>query len=191
MPGTFDDRLQFDLLAAVGRKFTGITITELGDYGIFGGGEVSVTGTLFLTDLQDFRVRSADLVSDPVSPITEGVGEWTATAEVDLSFEFPEWDHLRVVLDNNLVALSVDGGSSFIQKKVLGGGRRHRDDPGALHADPPAAGNAGAGSPPQKLAASSARHRLRSALSLPGRRRPVASPESATEPRGPRSTGRI
>lgn len=122
VPGSKADRLEVELIAHTNSVFRSIQITELGDYGILTQGQVSVTGGLFATDLDRFRVRSDSLVSTPGSPITSGQGNWTATAGVDFSADFPEWTHFRMVLDNNLLAISQPGSQSFIQKKVLGAG---------------------------------------------------------------------
>lgn len=116
--GSAYDRLEFDIIAHVGNTINGFTINEYGDYGILGaGGQVQVTGTLFLTNLQNFAVKTSNLVSTPASPITSGSGEWTAVAgRNDLG-----WQHLKVVLNNNLLAISGPGGQSFIEKKVGAG----------------------------------------------------------------------
>jgi hypothetical protein len=112
------DRLEFDIIAHSNTVISGFTITEYGDYGILGtGGQVEVTGTLFLTNLQNFDVKTSDLVSTPLSPITSGSGAWTAVAGRN---DF-EWQHLKIVLNNNLLAVSNDGGQSFIEKKVGAG----------------------------------------------------------------------
>ncbi|HUX15906.1 MAG TPA: PEP-CTERM sorting domain-containing protein, partial [Phycisphaerae bacterium] len=103
--------------------FTDVLISEYGDYGIFDEGMVAVTGSLFVTRLNDeFKVLSDDLVSDPPSPIDSGHGTWTGEVGIDLSAQFPVWTRLKLVLDDNLIALSAPGSISFIEKKVLGAG---------------------------------------------------------------------
>jgi hypothetical protein len=116
-PGLAYDRLEFDIIAHQDTSITGFSITEYGDYAVQGaGGQVEVTGTLFLTNLQNFQTKTSNLVSTPGSPITSGSGEWSATAgRDDLN-----WQHLKIVLNNNLLAISTDGGQSFIEKKVNG-----------------------------------------------------------------------
>ncbi|MHC4976901.1 MAG: hypothetical protein ACYTF7_09900 [Planctomycetota bacterium] len=133
-PGDEHDRLEVTIIAHAGFTIDQIQISEFGDYAINGGGEVSVTGTMFVTDLINTlpgpfplpRVESDDLVSDPVSPITSAgtvSGSWTATAGIDLaSTGGPDWTMVKLVLNNNLFALSDAGGNSFIEKKVAGAG---------------------------------------------------------------------
>lgn len=130
VPAITADRLQVDIHANPNYFITGIRITEFGDYGIFTQGSVSASGNLFLTDLDntepngDPRVRTNALVTTPPSPITSGSGEWTAVTEIMLDFENPVWTNLRLVLNNNLVALSAPGNVTFIEKKVVGAGIR-------------------------------------------------------------------
>jgi hypothetical protein len=114
------DRLEVDLIAHAGHVLSDVAITEYGDYGILDEGSVSVTGTLFLTNLLNAQVRWDNLVSTPPSPITSGQGNWTAHAAVDLSAEYPEWTYLKLVLDNNLLAISGPNDTVFIQKKIVG-----------------------------------------------------------------------
>ena len=111
------DRLEFCLTAHEGYNITGIRITEYGDYGILDNGKVSVSGTMFVTNLDVFQVSSSNFSSDPVSPISSGQGTWTAEVAVtDI-----DWTNLKIVLNNNLMAISSAGSTSFIEKKVLGG----------------------------------------------------------------------
>jgi len=123
--GQAHDRMQVDITAHQASNITGIRITEFGDYGIFGpsgpgGNEVSATGGLFVTNLDLFAVRSSTLATTPGSPIYSGTGNWTGTAQVGLANETPPWRHVRVVLNNNLIALSINGSVTFIEKKVTG-----------------------------------------------------------------------
>lgn len=117
-----NDRLQFELIAHTNFMFTGIEINEFGDYGVFNEGQVSAEASLFVTDLNLFRVEQDNMVTTPPSPITSGAGDWTGHAFADLTKDPPEWTRIMVVLDNNLVAISVPGSSTYIEKKVLGGG---------------------------------------------------------------------
>jgi hypothetical protein len=120
---TVADRLQVDLHAMTNQVFTGIQITELGDYGITGTGSANLTGDLCLTDLVGgLRLCSGSLSTNPVFPQTFGNGDWDAHATVDLSAEYPEWTDMTFELTNTLVAISVGQGSSaYIQKNILGG----------------------------------------------------------------------
>ncbi|MFQ5489934.1 MAG: PEP-CTERM sorting domain-containing protein [Phycisphaerae bacterium] len=123
VPGSAADRLEFDLIAHAGFEFTDIVITEFGDYGILGDGEVSVNGTLFANDLTAFRVRQDNLLSNPPSPITSGSGSWQASAGINFAGDpTGNWTHMKIILDNNLQAITLVGGTSFIQKKITGAG---------------------------------------------------------------------
>ncbi len=123
-PSIVYDRLEFDVYANGNFFFTGIEIVETGDYGVFGtpGGSVSVTGNMFLTNLDTTAVLTDALVTNPVSPILAGSGRWDGQVDVDLAAQNPHWTRLKVVLNNNLIAVSLPGGISFIEKKVAGAG---------------------------------------------------------------------
>jgi hypothetical protein len=116
-----NDRVQFELIAHAGFTFDMIEINEVGDYGIAGTGEVSATGSLFVTDLDLFRVLDDELETTPGSPITSGAGTWTGQSAVDLTMDPPDFTHIMVVFDNNLLAISMPGSTTFIEKKVVGG----------------------------------------------------------------------
>jgi uncharacterized protein (TIGR03382 family) len=118
------DRLEFELFANAGFLISGIRISEFGDYGIVGeGGQVAASGGLFVTNLNTGAVASDQIVTTPGSPITtEGFGNWQGTANVDLSNQNPGWTRIRVIVDNDLVAISGAGGVAFIEKKVFGSG---------------------------------------------------------------------
>lgn len=110
------DRVEVCLSAHTGYVITGLHITEYGDYGILTQGMVSVSGTMFLTNLDAFDVRYDSFSSTPASPISQGQGTWSAQVGVDNI----EWTNFKVVLDNNLMAISNPGSTTFIQKKVVG-----------------------------------------------------------------------
>ncbi|MCD4830799.1 MAG: PEP-CTERM sorting domain-containing protein [Anaerohalosphaeraceae bacterium] len=110
------DRMEVTLTAKPGSAITGIRITEYGDYGILSQGLVSASGTMFLTNLSEFEVRHSDFNSDPASPISSGFGSWSAEVAVDNI----EWSQLKLVLDNNLMAISMPGSVAFIEKKIMG-----------------------------------------------------------------------
>jgi len=117
VPAIKTDRLEFGLLAHQGYTITGIQITEYGDYGILTSGKVSVSGTMYVTNLDAFMVRSNSFVSTPASPISSGQGSWTAS----LGVNDIDWTNLKIVLNNNLMAISSIGSTSFIEKKIVGG----------------------------------------------------------------------
>jgi len=112
------DRLQFEVEAHAGFSFSDIRITEYGDYGIIGQGSVEAGGTLFVTDLVGGGTATNNLVTTPGSPITSGIGNWSGTAGIDAS----AWGstHLRVTMNNNLIAISLGNSVVWIQKKVQG-----------------------------------------------------------------------
>ena len=114
------DRLFLKKTPKPGKAIHGLAIEEFGDYHIVGGGEVSLAGALFVTNLIDYDVKSALLGSDPPSPISDvGQGLWTASASVNLLGEAPEWTKVTLALDNFLVANATGfGANAKIQKKV-------------------------------------------------------------------------
>lgn len=125
-----NDRLQVEILAHADFEITGVAIQELGDYQITGTGEVSVSGTLQLTDLENFepfppfpRSRNAALSIVPGSPIagTDIDGQWQATAARDLSADVPGWEHLMLVLTNEVAAVADAGSVSSIEKTGTAG----------------------------------------------------------------------
>ena len=59
--GTAADRLKVTLVAKPGQMITGIRITEFGDYGITGNGEVRISGGLFMTNMVEFDVADSEL----------------------------------------------------------------------------------------------------------------------------------
>lgn len=113
------DRLQVELLAHIGQSFTNIQITEFGDYGIGGdGSSVTANMAMFITDLNNFRVASANQTYSNNVP---GLGNWNLGATVDLTISPPSWNRIQLVLNNNLIAVSGgDNGFAFIEKKVQG-----------------------------------------------------------------------
>lgn len=116
-----NDRMEFELIAHPGFDFSEIQITEIGDYGIAGTGEVQADGLLAVTDLDLFRSETDILSTNPAFPVTSGSGEWTGEMSVDLTQDPPAWNHIMVVVRNNLIAISTPGSTTFIQKDVMGG----------------------------------------------------------------------
>ncbi|PKL47629.1 MAG: hypothetical protein CVV39_05525 [Planctomycetes bacterium HGW-Planctomycetes-1] len=112
------DRLQFDLIADPGKEIKSIKITESGDYGILYEGKVSAGGAIFITNLEQYEVRKELFEMDPAMPITPPPyeGFWGGQVEVaELG-----WSHIRVVLNNNLIAISMPGSIAWIEKKDFG-----------------------------------------------------------------------
>jgi hypothetical protein len=120
LPHIATDRMQVDLAAYTGHKFTEIRITETGDYGILGQGSVEIAGTVTAHDLFQLRSRSDSLVATPGSPIESGFGTWTATTTILLD-DAQEWTRLTLELQNDLLAVAAPGSASFIETKFLGG----------------------------------------------------------------------
>ena len=118
VPDTVSDRLEFELVAHSGYNFSGINITEYGDYGVFGTGYVQAHGNLSVENMITSEALSDILVSNPVSPIISGQGDFSA--EASIAINSPSWTHLRVILENNMIAISSPGSTSFIEKKILG-----------------------------------------------------------------------
>lgn len=117
------DRLQVRLTALAGHSFTQIRIQELGAYAIVSGGTVSVNGALILNNLCTGAVRSAGLVTDPGMPITASgslSGSWSGLAGALLPREV-RWADVLFVLHNDLLAISIPGGSAFIEMGVGSG----------------------------------------------------------------------
>jgi len=112
------DRLQFELVAHAGFSFDNILISEFGDYGVFGEGTVRNTGQLFVQNLDSSTTLSDTLSTDPASPITSGQGTFTAEAQVYI--DQADWAHIRITLENNLLAMTSPGSAAFIEKKTIG-----------------------------------------------------------------------
>jgi uncharacterized protein (TIGR03382 family) len=112
------DRLEFRIDAFAGFSFSDIRVTEFGDYGIFGSGQVSATGRLDVTNLISGSVASDALLTTPGSPINSGIGNWSGTAGVDVSAQ--NATSLLVVLFNDLIAITDGNSVAFIEKKVSG-----------------------------------------------------------------------
>ncbi len=113
------DRLQVELLAHLGQRFDSISITEFGDYGVGGAGSsVTADMAMFITDLNNFRVANTNQQYNNSTP---GLGNWSLGATIDLTLSPPAWNHVQLVLNNNLIAISGGpGGFAFIEKKVQG-----------------------------------------------------------------------
>lgn len=125
------DRLQFELEAFVGSEFSNITIQEIGDYGNLGGGGgnlVQANMALFTTDLNQFRV----VQDNQTFTAPAGLGNWNLSASTALDGSVQKWTKIRVVLNNNLIAISGANGVTFIEKKVTGGIIIRVPTPGSL-----------------------------------------------------------
>lgn len=122
-----NDRMEVNIHANLGFDITGVVIQELGDYQITGTGEVSVSGTLQLVNLDipfPPQVRQAPLlITQGTAGVINGTdlnGPWDGSANQDLSGESIAWDNFSLVLTNELVATATSGVSS-IEKTFTGG----------------------------------------------------------------------
>lgn len=126
-PGQADiayDRLQFDLHGIGNFRFTNIQILEFGDYGIFNGGQVAATMALFVADLDNGAIKGEVGVMNPVMPIISAgfdAGLWDGDASADLTTGGFQGANIRIVLNNNLIAISGPHGVTFIEKKFTEG----------------------------------------------------------------------
>jgi hypothetical protein len=122
--GTATDRLEVDLFAGPGFRFSAIQLQEFGDYGIETAGSVSCTGTLTINDLDNaVRTTGAAMTTNPGFPlVAPGTGNWDATAGADLGSLGPAWTRIHLVLENDLLAISIPGHGTYIEKSVLGSG---------------------------------------------------------------------
>jgi len=111
------DTLHFDIIVHPGSVITGIIIEELGDYSILGSGMVDVFSTVTVTNLDDPNViYTNELTVNPLMPVDIGDGIWTAIGGIDNI----EVTHIRVSLENGLLALADYGSIAMIEKKVVG-----------------------------------------------------------------------
>lgn len=114
--GDFDsiyDRMEFDLNFHLGFCLSGIKVIEYGDYGILGEGSVQATGSLTMTKLTTGQVLSETIIMNPTFPVTSGAGTWKGTAELENLF----CTLVKVSIENELVAISSETSTSYIQKK--------------------------------------------------------------------------
>lgn len=119
------DRMQVDLVANPGQRFTMIRITEFGSWGITGIGSVNAFGSLNLVDMLNVRPPAiTPLQTNPAMPVStpNSSGVWQGSAVIDLTQIIgPNWTRLRLVFSNTLQATSGANSSALIDKKVVGG----------------------------------------------------------------------
>lgn len=116
------DCLEFELIAHSGLSFQGISITEYCDYEILGSGQVNISGSLSVENLDSTDILSDPLVSNPGMPVIGS--DYTADSSIttaQVNIYQPDWTYIKVTLQNGLLAITYDDGSiAWIQKKVLG-----------------------------------------------------------------------
>jgi len=108
------DRLQVDIIADPCEEIKGIKIREYGVYDINSARIVSASGAIFVTNLSQYEVQKQLFDMDPNMPISPPPynGQWSGEAVIDVN----DWTRVRIVLNNNLIALSRQGSYSSIKK---------------------------------------------------------------------------
>lgn len=119
------DRLSFEVdIAPTNTAFQGVTVTELGDYSITNGGQVSADAFLFVTNLDipvapptNPQTGSGSFDRNLLAPPGSDGGQWT----IQVVRNLPNgWRRIQIILNNVLQATSVPGGVAQIEKKVGG-----------------------------------------------------------------------
>jgi hypothetical protein len=127
MPDAAHDRLQVDLTAHSGQSFTSIMITEGGDYGMFGpddngAGAVVAMGAGFVLNRMGGPTAMDAFISGPYvdeDGLTQGFWDGGVTIDLMAQNNDEPLTDLRLVFNNNLLAISHVGTISFIQKKTF------------------------------------------------------------------------
>ena len=117
LDGSAYDRLEFELIAHPGFSFKNFDFSEFGDYGILGNGSVNVLSSLSIENLDTAQVLTSYFALNPSMPASSGQDIWTA--EALLAINSADWTHIKITLDNELLASSQPGSVSFIEKKVF------------------------------------------------------------------------
>ncbi|MFA5291563.1 MAG: hypothetical protein WC496_00860 [Phycisphaerae bacterium] len=112
------DRLEFELIAHEGFSFQNISVIEYGDYGILGDGQVQVSGGLTVENMDTANSLFGTITATPSMPAISGQGAWQGQAQLGIGQI--DWTRIKITFEDNLLAMSGDGSSSFIEKKVLG-----------------------------------------------------------------------
>lgn len=117
------DRIQVDLTANPGHRFTSIKVTEFGNWTITGIGTVQATGELRLIDMLVPRLATDALSTTPAMPVSApATGLWSGVAEIDLTaIAGADWTKLRLVFANTLHATSGAGSAATIRKTAVAG----------------------------------------------------------------------
>jgi hypothetical protein len=115
---TVSDTFEFELIIHQGFGFQGISITEYGNYGISGHGQVIASGTLSAENLDTAEVLSQTLSTTPSMPAKTGQGQWEGWSEI--SIDPAGWTRVKITLENNLFAITGSNSAAWIEKTVLG-----------------------------------------------------------------------
>jgi len=120
-----NDQLDVNIFAKPGHTITGIIIEEIGSYNIDGTGEVTMSGSLLLQDL-DFIfppvVINDPLIMAPSENVngTNMAGPWTGGSIQDLESEaLGSWQNMHLVLNNELAATASAGTASIAKTGVI------------------------------------------------------------------------
>lgn len=123
-PVNATDTLSVDLFAEPGFQFESIMISEGGSYAVNGpaGGSVSATGLVDIDEIGGPRTANGSIAYSPSFPQTAGSGAWTGSTIIDLlalSGGVP-FTQIHLEFTNNLIAVSVAGSTSTIEKTFVG-----------------------------------------------------------------------
>jgi hypothetical protein len=113
------DRMSFILHILNGKKLSAFSVKEQGDYNIIGTGTVSVSGGLFVHNIdtgQEFTQSLATIPPMPISTTTSTSGTWTGTELIPLP---GGWTNIIVTMDNSTIAIAGPGSHAEIQKKLV------------------------------------------------------------------------
>jgi len=119
-PASAADRLEVDIHAKPGFNLTAINVTELGDYGILGTGQVQAFGSLDTRDLDTAAQQSDVLHTTPAFPVAVGNGKWSGFETI--TYVGNTVKNIHLVLTNNLQAITAPatGSQSTIEKTDVG-----------------------------------------------------------------------
>lgn len=118
-PASASDKVQVNLTVPAG-SLLGLSLQEVGDYAILGGGASSVTGTVTATVIAangptPIGTILADTFTNLHSTPGNQSGLWNGTASISIPSDVTQ---IRIVFDNLLNATSTPTGTSTIDKKV-------------------------------------------------------------------------
>jgi hypothetical protein len=115
-PSSSSDTLSVILTAKPNQMFTSISSSLLGDFSIFGVGQVNATGALKVTNLDTSSTLTSPLAFNnlPASTATSADGGWDGGTSLALP---AGWTNIRVELDSTLTADGSSSGVAFIQAK--------------------------------------------------------------------------
>lgn len=107
------DRLEFELILHAGFSLDNISVTEYGDYGILGTGQVDVSGAVSAQNMD-----TTDIINSSLATTYYDQGTWQGQALLDIVP--PDWTRVKITLENDLFAIAGCGSVAWIEKKVIG-----------------------------------------------------------------------